>query len=127
MRELQEKQKIKQRLYSTPVVVALLLLTVVLVRGAYAVVMKDRESIAGMDTLQAKVVDLSNKEFELKSQIASLNTEAGIDEAIKEKFNVAAPGEHVAFIVDPAAASTTSTTTPQVWYKRMWDAIISAL
>lgn len=127
MRELQRKQTIKRRLYSTPVLLALALVTLLLVKGAYGVIEKERTSSIAVKDLAAKVGTLSAQEIELKSEITRLNTEAGLAEAIKEKFNVSAVGEHVAVIVDPHPVATSTASSSSSWYKRFWDAIISAL
>jgi cell division protein FtsB len=126
MRELQQKQKIKHQMYSIPALLGLLLVTILIVKGTVGVLEKEQESAADVQALKAKLGDLSNEQTNMKTDIASLNTEAGIDEEIKEKFNVSEPGEHVAILLDPTN-STTSLPVAPAWYKRMWNDILSAL
>lgn len=119
MRELQQKQKIKQRLYSLPVILVLAVLTVLIMKGSYAVVKKKQESYVYVADLQTKVQNLFERETELKSDIERLKTDEGIDSEIKKKYSVAKEGEFVVVIVDPKETEPeiSSTTTP--WYKRM--------
>jgi cell division protein FtsB len=126
MRELQQKQKLKSQLYSVPALFAFLVLAVFIAKGTIGVVQKEEQSRADVQALKTKITTLSNEQTQMKDDIASLNTEAGIDEEIKEKFNVSSPGEHVAILVDPTH-SATSTVIALPWYKRVWDDILSAL
>ncbi|MBX4199166.1 septum formation initiator family protein [Candidatus Parcubacteria bacterium] len=123
MRELQKRQQLKRRLYSLPALGALFILTLALGKGAYDLVVKERQSARDSKLLAEKVATLTEREATLKAEIDRLRTDAGIEEEIKGKFNVAGAGEHVAIIVD---RPDTSTTTLEVlpWYKRAWDAII---
>lgn len=127
MKELQRKQKAKQRLYSNPVLVGLGIVTLLLVRGVYGVLIKAHTSAQGVGTLTTQVAALSQKELQLKDDVARLKTDAGIDEEIKQKFNVSADGEKVAIVVDNQGTTTASSTAPESWYKRAWSAIISPL
>jgi cell division protein FtsB len=127
MRELQSKQKIKRRLYSPWSLLALLLFTILVAKGAVSILMKENQSSSDVQDLQAKVVDLTNQETKLNDNLSELNSPSGVNEEIKEKYNVSEAGEHVAVLVDRDNASSTATSTPAHWYRRAWDAIISAL
>lgn len=113
----------KRRLYSLPVLLVLFVVMLACVRGAYLLMKKERQSARDARELQAKVVELGEREETLKAEIESLHTESGIEEEIKSRYNVAKPGELVAVIIDRDAATSTE---PQrlPWYKRLWNAII---
>ncbi|MBX4200477.1 septum formation initiator family protein [Candidatus Parcubacteria bacterium] len=124
MRELQQKQKFKRRLYSYPSLVLAITFGFFIMHGTLGVVKKDKESAAALITLQEKMTNLSDREMELKNSITKLSTDEGIDEEIKEKFNVSQEGERVAVIVDQNNHSGTSTNESKPWYKKIWNAII---
>lgn len=124
MRELEQKQKLKRRIYSIPALIGLFLITVALSRGAYSILTKERLTSKEVELLQEEVADLSEREAFLNSSIEKLKTEEGIEEEIKSKFNVARSGERVAVIVDPIALEATTTPEKKIWYKRLWSAII---
>ena len=122
MRELQNRQKMKRRIYSIPALLVLLAITIGIVRGAYALMQKERQSARDAEALDRQVSELASRETELKADIDKLHTEGGIEEEIKAKYNVARPGERVAIIIDrPGEATTTAEEEP--WYVRFWNAI----
>ncbi|CAN5118576.1 hypothetical protein BH11PAT3_BH11PAT3_2940 [soil metagenome] len=118
MRELQQKQKAKQRLYSFPVLIILGLVTFLIAHGAYSVLKKKQESAVYVAELQTKVEDLSNHQYEVKSNISRLQTEEGIDTEIKKKFSVSKAGEHVVVIVDPRVPTSHVEATSTPWYTK---------
>ena len=123
MRELQNRQKVKRRLYSLPALGGLLIITGFMGKGAYDLMIKERDSSRDATLLAEKVATLTDREAALKAEISNLQTAAGVEEEIKAKYNVASAGEHVAIIVDrPSATDTPPEVLP--WYKRAWDAII---
>jgi cell division protein FtsB len=124
MRELEKRQKLRRWLYSLPALALLLVLTLALAKGAYSLMLKERESAHDAAALREKVGILQQREHELALEINKLQTEAGIEEEIKARFNVARAGEHVAVLVDRPDSSASTTPQKQSWLKRFWDAII---
>lgn len=124
MRELESRQRLKRRIYSWPSILILALVTVLLARGAIALVAKERESAREALALDTKVTTLSEREKELTDEIDKLNTSAGVEEEIKSKYNVAEAGEHVAVIVDRPGKESTTTPEEISWWKRLWNDII---
>jgi len=124
MKELQRKHKIRRVLYSIPALILLLVLTIVLTRGAIRVMGKRLESAEYAKELEQRATALVLREQELEESIARLETEEGKEEEIRERFSVTQEGEYVAVIVDDRNASTTTVDTSLPWYKRLWDAII---
>lgn len=127
MRELQQKQKLKSRMYSIPALLLLALVVILIGKGTFGVIEKEQQSAADVNELKAKIATLTTEQLNMTDDIASLNTQAGVDEEIKEKFNVSAPGEHVAILVDSTNSGTSTATSTKAWYERAWDAIIGAL
>ena len=89
-------------------------------------VMKDRESAQSVNNLKAKMATLSDREAQLKAEIARLGTSEGVDTLIKEKFSVSKEGERVAVIVDEPNSSTSSSTgeTKINWFQRLWRSFL---
>lgn len=127
MKELQQKQKIRRALYSLPSLVIMLFVAGVLIKGAWGVMVMERESAAMVRDLEAQAVALGSREAELEGNIERLRTPAGVEEEIRDKFSVAREGEFVAIIVDEKErASTTEKTTGEIiwgwWnvFKGLW-------
>ena len=125
MKEFQQKQKTRRRLYSLPVLAVLSILTIFMIRGVVEVVQIRQTSVIDVNRLQEKVSILSDRERELEGGIERLKTEAGINEEIKEKFNVTQSDEQVAIIVDAKKATSTEDISLDVWYKKVWHKIIN--
>ena len=125
MKEFQQKQKTRRRLYSLPVLAVLSILTIFMIRGVVEVVQIRQTSVIDVNRLQEKVSVLSDRERELEGGIERLKTEAGINEEIKEKFNVTQSDEQVAIIVDAKKATSTEDISLDVWYKKVWHKIIN--
>jgi len=124
MRELHQKQIIKRRLYSVPVLVVLFIVTGLAIRSTYNIVKKYQESAGHVNILEQKIGNLIDREQQLKNDIFRLGTDEGVDKEIKEKFNVVKDGGKVAIMIDEDDRINSTTTITSTWYKRFWDAII---
>ncbi|MDP3763716.1 MAG: hypothetical protein Q8Q92_03655 [bacterium] len=127
MKELRRKQKIRRIIYSIPLLVALLILAFFLARGALRVLNKEWESSTRLKNLAEKAAVITLREQELKENIARLQTEEGVKDEIKERFNVTQEGEHVAVIVDDRGLSSSTDTSTLPWYKKFWIAMTRIL
>lgn len=84
--------------------VLLLLLTVALFRGVWGVYQKEKESNALRIEAQSQLSDLERREGELRMDIAELKTDRGIEEELRERYNLAREGEGVVVLVEPPQA-----------------------
>ncbi|OHA91923.1 MAG: hypothetical protein A3J09_00225 [Candidatus Zambryskibacteria bacterium RIFCSPLOWO2_02_FULL_51_21] len=125
MKELRQRQRVKELLYSWPALVLAAILAFFLVKGAAGLMFKERESARLLANLESEAKESEAREVKLREGIARLQTETGIVEAIREKFSVTREGEHLAIIVDERAGTSTSAGENGSWYKRFLDAIMS--
>ena len=79
----------------------LLLLIVLLIRGVWGVYFKERESRVLRLEAQAQLADLERREGELRADIAELKTDRGIEQELRERYDLARQGEGVVVLVDP--------------------------
>ena len=127
MRELERRQKFKKRIYSIPSLILLVILLLLSIRGTWAILNKKHESEQYVKNLQQESQQLEEREKNLEADINYLKTEEGIDEEIKERFNVSKAGERVVIIVDPKPVGTSTDQNRPIWYKRIWNAIMDFL
>ena len=107
------KRNKKNSFWSSPL--ALLALFVIVVIFAYNItdlVKKNHETIKKNDLIIAEIDALKKKESDLQKEIDGIKTEQGIEEAIREKYQVVKNGEKMVMIVDEEK-SKTETTVPQ--------------
>lgn len=119
MREFQAKKRSKGWLYSKPVLLVLLVVMVFL--GHVAWQLYDRYSFTKAERVKAETVlaELQTRKDLLASSVASLDSEAGVEQAVRDKFSVVKPGEFVVNIVDKTASTVPATTTTEK--KSWWD------
>ena len=108
MKELRDKQKFKNALYSIPLLALLAVVAFLLARGAASIMLKERESAQTLASLEEKNGTLKERQDELKVSIARLRTEEGIIEEIRSKFNVTRQGEHLAIVVEEGEKASTT-------------------
>jgi hypothetical protein len=70
---------------------------------------------------------LSNRRIELDGGIQRLQTEEGLTEEIRSKYNAVRMGEGVVIVVDYESTSTVESDEPRAWYERFLDAIMDRL
>ncbi len=121
MRELRQREVWKGNLYSIPALVILAIIALLLARGAMAIMDKSHESAAKLNELETENAMLKERQATLQGNLAKLETDEGIMEAIRNKFNAVRVGEHLAVIVEgrTLTASTSSGVVERL--KRGWS------
>lgn len=61
---------------------------------------KERDTVSKKELILEKIDNLKERETSLSSSISKLETEEGIEEIIREKYQVAKSGEKMVIIVD---------------------------
>lgn len=106
--EFRNKQKTRELLYSKITIAAILFFVVMLIPGVYSIYVKLGESEKDRNAAERELADLEEREQMLTQKVDQGKTERGLEEQIREKFNVAKEGESVIVLVDkPVVASTT--------------------
>jgi cell division protein FtsB len=100
MLEFQQKRNIKNILYSKFSLVILFLLIIFLAHSTYGIYIKSKLSTEGYDKVKNQYEDLNNRKIALEAEIDRLNSDIGVEEELRSKFNVAKPGETVVVVVD---------------------------
>jgi len=96
-------------------------LVIVVVSGVWGVYPKARES--GVLRTQAEIerTDLLERRARLESNIAQLQTDRGLEEALREQYALAERGERLVVIVDPLIpAPVKATSTIRTLFKKIF-------
>ena len=109
MLDFHEKRKLRSFLYSKPAVAVLLAIAVLLSMSVYERYQSERDMAAKRQELEGKLVALKNQAATLEEEVERLKSDRGIEEELRDRFEVAKSGEDIVIIVDGGA--TTSATT----------------
>lgn len=121
MREFQNKKKIKRRIFSKITIIFLIVVLFFLVRATYRVYEKNVESEANLARVSASLAETEQRYDSLKKENERLNTNEGVEEEIRHKFQVSKEGEKVIVVVDDQAPSTTTAPEMTFWSKLKYD------
>jgi len=102
------------------ILLLLLVLVLVLGRGVYGVFMKERESRALRGDVETELQGLKGRETEIRTDIAELASERGVERALRSEYELAREGESVIVIVGDDEEVTEEPVPPvQPWW-RLW-------
>ncbi|MEY4747033.1 MAG: hypothetical protein RLZZ416_82 [Candidatus Parcubacteria bacterium] len=86
-------------------------LVVIIAPGVWSAYQKERESAAQRTEAERELADLSARQSKLDTDMAILKTSRGKEEALREQYALAAEGEGLIVIVDPATPTPVAATS----------------
>jgi len=99
----------------------LLGLIAVSVSGVWGVYKKERESAELRTQVERERADLISRRALLESDLNSLKTDRGIEEALREQYALAERGEQMIVIIDPEVpVPTKATSTVGEWLRKFF-------
>ncbi len=98
-----------------------MVIVVFLAFSVYSVFQKRHEAAVNAKTAEYEVTMLRESEAKTKAQIERLGTEAGVEEAIRNKYRAAKPGEGLIVITDDSKDRKTAPLAPQPQEKSWWQ------
>jgi len=125
MKEFQDKKRIRKIIFSRFSLAVLLIILIILSVSTAKVYLKSQKASLRNDQTIAQIKELEKKKKELEDRIAKMQTGSGLDEEIREKFNVQKPGEEVLNIVDksPENDKIDSAEENHGFFSKIWDLI----
>jgi cell division protein FtsB len=121
MLEFYEKRKLKRLLYSKWMIGLLFIIILFLLNGVWNVYQKERSTNEKRDMVEKELAELVERERALQDEMNRLSTERGIEEEIREKYNVARVGEEIVVIVDAPSDETRAAAGER---KSFWSVIL---
>lgn len=100
MKSFQQKGRLRNIVYSRPVLVFLGVLVLIFAWGVINFMDKMKVTIKNKKIAEDKVAQLDQEKERLSSDIAKLKTDTGVEESIREKFGLAKEGENVIVIIE---------------------------
>ena len=123
MLDIQQKRKARSIAYHPVTLVILGILVLIFAHSTWEVYQKKRDSEELRNISAGNLSDLQARDAELKANIANLETQNGVEEEIRSKFNVAKPGENMVVVVDNNSPTTSMATSTGFWQnlRRIFD------
>jgi len=119
MKDFQQRKKVRQMIASRAVFVILVVVTGLLVQGAYGVLQKKRDTNQDLVKAKQSLVMAEARKQDLTVSIETLKTPQGLEREIRDRFSVAKSGEEIVLIVDPKAEVKPELERVSVWQK-LW-------
>jgi cell division protein FtsB len=120
-----EKRREQQSIIYNRVTVAILaVLVVVLGFSVYSVFEKRHEAALNAKNAQYEVATLTERKSTMQSQIDKLQTDAGVEGAIRDKYRASKDGEGLVVIVDPKSSTPAQDAVlppKQSWWARFTE------
>jgi len=117
MKDFQQRKKVRQMIGSRAVFIFLVVVATFLVRGAYGVYQKERETSKDLVKAKESLVATDARQKELTTSIEILKTPQGLEKEIRDRFSVAKGGEEIVLIVDPKAEEKPVQESASVWQR----------
>ena len=96
----------------------LLVLLAFALQGVWGIYQKELESRQLRTEAEAKLADLQKRQIELQSGIDKMNSKRGVEETLRQNYDLARPGEALMVIIEPRAGEPTVATSTN-WFERV--------
>jgi cell division protein FtsB len=117
----QQKQNMLKVLGLRILTVILLLVLFALIRGGWNVYLKQRETYVNKIDAEARLEELSDRKNQLQAEVLHLKSGRGIEEEMRQQFEVAREGEGLIIIVDrPKSGDESNKVKGSSWWKPLW-------
>ncbi len=112
MFDFYEKRKLRGILFSRPVAVFIFLLAVVLSWSAYGRFIAAQETSTKRQDKVSELSKLKERAAVIEAKVNHLESNQGMERALREEFDVAKQGEEVIVVVDGQATSSKNAENP---------------
>lgn len=121
MRDFQGRKKWHRIFRSDFFSFVLLVVVLLLLKSVWGVYKKDYMARINRQEAEIALANLKNKQAGLEKEIARLETDRGVEEELRRRFQVVRPGEQVLVIVDkdnnkaPVAVAKSKSAPEYIW------------
>ena len=118
--DFRKKRQLKRILYSTGALVVLGVIVFFLGHATWDVYQKAKVTDERRQEALNELSRLKKQEATLQDQLKRLQTDRGVEEEVRTKFNVAKEGEKVVTIVSPQNEEGSGAPQATPWWKRIF-------
>ena len=121
MKDFQHKRRWRRVLYSKSVLLVLLVLLIVAIQATWGVFEKQRQARETADLVERELSDLQNRNATLSHNIERLETDRGMEDVIRDSYQVGKDGERTIVVVDEKPLDRTQTIEPKGFWNKVVD------
>jgi cell division protein FtsB len=99
--DFRERTRIRRFVYAKPTILAMFVLSLLSLHGAWGMYLKSKEALANRDKAVLEANVLMAHQQELHADIGKLSSDRGQEEEIRNRFMVAKDGEKVIIVSEP--------------------------
>ncbi|MBI2046469.1 MAG: septum formation initiator family protein [Parcubacteria group bacterium] len=118
--DFRKKRQLKRMFYSTGAIVVLGIIVFFLGHATWDVYQKAKVTDEKRQEVLSELTRLQKQRTSLEDALERLQTDRGIEEEVRTKFNVAKEGEKVITIVSPQKEDGSDTPQATSWWKRIF-------
>ncbi len=118
---LQERNKIKKRLYSKTTLFFMLIALIILGQGVYGVYLKHEQSKKELARAQGEYNDIEKRYREISTKERRLQHDDGVELELRGKYDISMPNEKVIVVVEPENIPAAEEDIG--FLKRMWGKV----
>jgi cell division protein FtsB len=118
MLRAREKYRIRRFLFSKVTLLVLFVLVVVFAKGTWGAYQKSEYAKENRERAEVQLAELTEREDKLEVELQRLETERGLEEEVRQKFDVGREGEHLVVLVDsPQAGTAEKSESGSLWQR----------
>jgi cell division protein FtsB len=117
MQKFQAKRRFRKVIYSVPTLFLLLAAVLFLAYAVWGSYQKYQLSMTVLNEAERERDSVGARRATLEASIAKLSTDRGVEENLRENFQVAKPGEQVVVLLESTTTAATSTPVAKPWWK----------
>lgn len=118
MREFEQRRGMVGLVRRRALTLAFLVVFGLVGQGLWGVYQKKRETDVWRQEAETKMHTLEAREADVAAIVAHLETPEGVEQALREQFDVGKEGEGVIIVLNQENVDLATTT--ESWWKRMW-------
>lgn len=100
MKEFKQKRDFNKKFFSPASFAVVSIIAIILIISTFKIYVKSRNAQLKNERATQELADVEKRRAELEAEMAKLGTDSGLEEEIRDKFNVKKPGEEILAIVD---------------------------
>ena len=121
MREFEHKRKVRKILSSPLTLFPLAVIFFFLARGTWNIYLKDKASVAELRSSKERLARLQDRQDKLSTATQKLSTESGIESEIRDRFQMAKPGEREIVIVESSPEQNQTAAVSRSFLQKIID------